>query len=66
MVYIFYAGIGLASLGLLIMIGSAPGASDKRFKTGRKDNKQGDNSSMGIGFIFLIAGGALLFIWGYF
>ena len=63
MVYIGAAGLIIGIIGLLIIIGSAGGARDKRFKTGRKDNKQTNISGMKSGLYFLIAGGLLIYIY---
>jgi len=59
MEYVGYAGIILAILGILIMIGSAGGKVDKRFKTGRKDNKETNTSGMKTGLYTLCVGVAL-------
>ena len=61
MEYVGIAGIILAILGILIMIGSAGGAADKRFKTGRKDNKVTNTSGMKTGLYVLCVGVALWF-----
>ena len=66
MIYIGAAGLIIGILGLLIIIGSAGGAKDKRFKTGRKDNKQTNISGMKSGLYFLIAGGLLIYIYYFF
>ena len=63
MIYIGAAGLIIGFLGLLIIIGSAGGARDKRFKTGRKDNKQTNISGMKSGLYFLVAGGLLIYIY---
>ena len=59
MVYIGAAGLIIGIIGLLIIIGSAGGARDKRFKTGRKDNKETNTSGMKTGLYILCVGVAL-------
>ena len=62
MIYVGGFGVILGILGLQKITSSAGGAKDKRFKTGRKDNKQTNISGMKSELYYLIAGGLLIFI----
>ncbi len=57
-----WTGLIMLGLGLILFFGSLGGKSDKRFKTGQKDNDVGDSTMVGIGFLGMIGGGVILWI----